>query len=83
MYVEYHTKCQVYKMSELNMFITVVCVLFLKHEGFYWKHKETGRLAQLAHLSRAGKAWGAFQNISHAFLYCLSSPNFHSEFGGY
>ena len=53
MYVEYHTKCQVYKMSELNMFITAVCVLFLKHEGFYWKHKETGRLAQLAHLSKS------------------------------
>ena len=26
------------------MFITAVCVLFLKHGGFYWKHKEIGRL---------------------------------------
>ena len=32
------------KMSKLNMFITAVCVLFLKHGGFYWKHKEIGRL---------------------------------------
>ena len=32
------------KMSKLNMFISAVCVLFLKQGGFYWKHKEIGRL---------------------------------------
>ena len=30
------------KLSKLNMFITAVCVLFLKHGGFYRKHEEIG-----------------------------------------
>ena len=55
------------KMSKLNMFITAICVLFLKHGGFYGKHKEIGRLA---HLSWTGKTCRGFQK--HAFsMLCM------------
>ena len=54
------------KMSKLNVFITAVCVLFLKHGGFYWKHKEIGRLA---HLSRTGKSCRGFQRQVFSMLW--------------
>ena len=56
-----------------------------KHGGFYWKHKQIGRLANLSRTQKNLQRFleACFLDFIHSFLYCLSRQNLHCKSGSY